>query len=80
MEKKKSRKKTTPYAVQSRLSRTVKSLRDRRGLTITRLAELAGLRRATVSDLESLPSHANVTIATLTNLANGLGVEPKDLL
>lgn len=60
-----------------RLSQNLRALRTRGGLTQEQLADRAGLRVAQISRLEN---GANTTLATVQALANGLGVDPVELL
>lgn len=50
-------------------------LRQARGLNQTQLAELAGVRRATVNELEA-GKRQRIDLDILERLANALGVEP----
>ena len=62
----------------SNLSRNVRQLRERRGLSQAQLAKLAGLPRATWTHLES--GDANPTLAVLMRAANALQVRVEELL
>lgn len=60
------------------LSNNLKSLRQQRGLTQGRLAEAAGIPRATWANLES--GEANPTLAVLVKAAEALQVSLEELL
>lgn len=60
------------------LSSNLKSLRQQRGLTQERLAEAAGIPRATWANLES--GDANPTLAVLVKAAEALKVSLEELL
>lgn len=60
-------------AVRLALGRTVKELRDARGLSQDHLAELAGLTGKFLGHIER--GRANPTVDTLARLAAGLSVE-----
>jgi transcriptional regulator with XRE-family HTH domain len=57
----------------------VREAREALGLTVTALADLAGVRRATVSDLEHGKTRG-VDFDTLERLAEVLGVHPSWLV
>ncbi|HZS59719.1 MAG TPA: helix-turn-helix transcriptional regulator [Gemmatimonadaceae bacterium] len=63
----------------SLLARRLRELREARGLTQAELAEMAGLRRATVTEWENEDRQRPV-IDVLVKLAKALGVEPGELL
>jgi transcriptional regulator with XRE-family HTH domain len=52
----------------------IRELRDARQLSQTSLARLAGLRKATVSDIENGKT-TRIDLETLEKLANALGVD-----
>ncbi len=56
----------------------IKELRGARGLSQAALAELVGVRQATINDLENGYSRRD-TLALLEKLAQALGVEPGEL-
>ena len=56
----------------------LRQLRDERGLTQERLAELAGLERTYISQAEQ--GRRNTTVITLQKLAAALGVDVTELL
>jgi transcriptional regulator with XRE-family HTH domain len=60
------------------LSRNLRRLRSRRGLTLAALAEQSGIAKATLSNLER--GVGNPTLETLFALAEGLGFPLGDLL
>lgn len=60
------------------LARNVRALREARGLSQQQLAELAGVPRATWTNLES--GTANPTLSVLVKVANGLQVRLEELL
>ena len=62
----------------SPLQLRIKALRNERGLTQVQLAELVGVRQATVNDLENNRSR-RIELDLLERLAEALGVEPGDL-
>ncbi len=62
----------------SRLGRNVKQLREARGFTQQRLAELAGIPRATWAHLES--GTANPTLTVLRRVARALEVSLEELV
>lgn len=57
----------------------LRELRDDRGLSQQALGDLAGVRQATISELESGKAK-RVDFSTLDRLAKALGVEPGLLL
>ena len=61
-----------------RIARNVKQLRQARGLTQAQLARIAGVPRATWTNLES--GAANPTVAVLRRAANALQVSVEELL
>jgi transcriptional regulator with XRE-family HTH domain len=62
----------------SNLGRNVRQMRERRGLSQSQLAKLAGVPRATWTHLES--GDANPTLAVLIKAANALQVRLEELL
>lgn len=58
----------------------VRELRNKRGWTQQQLAERAGVRRATISELESGRVPERVKLATLEKIARALGVPTLKLL
>jgi transcriptional regulator with XRE-family HTH domain len=67
-----------PHAARRVLARNVRRLREAKGLSQEKIAELAGLRQAHVSEIES--GLTNLTLDNLQSLALALGVRPMDLL
>jgi transcriptional regulator with XRE-family HTH domain len=67
-----------PHAARRLLAKNVRRLRDAKGLSQEKLAELADLRQAHVSEIES--GLTNLTLDNLQVLAVALGVRPMDLL
>jgi transcriptional regulator with XRE-family HTH domain len=64
-----------------RLGERVRSLRRRRKLSQHELAERAGVGRATIARIEaSDEKRLNVTLRTMSSIAEALGVETRDLL
>lgn len=63
----------------SPLRLALREARDRAKMSQARLAELAGLRVATISDIER-GRKGNVTLDVLDRLAKALGVKPAELL
>ena len=61
-----------------RLAHSLRTLRDRRGLSLGNLARAAGVSPATLSGLEA--GRGNPTMATLLNVARALGVPASRLL
>lgn len=57
----------------------IRELRERRGLSQQALGELAGVRQATISELES-GKKQRIDFGILERLAVALGVEPGELL
>jgi len=57
----------------------LKELREERGLTQAALAEMVGVRQATISDVENGTTRRE-TLDLIDKLCNALGVEPGDLL
>ena len=64
--------------VAGRLGANVRSLREARGLTQARIAELAGVPRPTWATLES--GAANPTLAVMIKVANALQVRLEELI
>src|SRR5687767_4485973 len=56
----------------------LKSLREQRGLTLTKLAAASGLTKGFISQLES--GHSAPSLATLAKLASALRTTPADLI
>jgi transcriptional regulator with XRE-family HTH domain len=67
-----------PQAARRVLARNVRRLREAKGLSQEKLAELADMRQAHVSEIES--GLTNLTLDNLQALAVALGVRPMDLL
>lgn len=57
----------------------LRELRTAKGHSQTALADLAGVRQATISELESGKAK-RIDFATIEKLADALGVEPSELL
>ena len=64
-------------AARAAFGRRVRDLRQARGLSQEKLAELADLHRTYVSSLER--GQRNVSLENIHSLARGLGVRPQDL-
>ena len=64
-------------AARAAFGRRVRDLRQARGLSQEKLAELADLHRTYVSSLER--GQRNVSLENIHALARGLGVRPQDL-
>src|SRR5215472_15284932 len=64
--------------VQSRLAENVRQLRETRGLTQQQMADLAGIPRATWTNLES--GSANPTLTVLARVAQTLQVSLEELI
>ena len=62
----------------SEVGRRIATLRRRRGLSLSKLAELAGISKSTLSALES--GRINPTISTLWSIANALNVPFGELI
>ncbi len=62
----------------SEIGRRVATLRRRRGLSLSKLAEIAGISKSTLSALES--GKINPTISTLWSIANALNVPFGELI
>lgn len=60
------------------LQLAIKRLRTERGLTQQALADLVGVRQATISDIENSKSRLD-TLDLIDALADALDVEPGDL-
>jgi transcriptional regulator with XRE-family HTH domain len=69
---------SNPHAARHVLARNVRRLREAKGLSQEKLAELADLRQAHVSEIES--GLTNLTLDNLQALAAALGARPMDLL
>lgn len=69
---------TSSEDIHDRLSRNIRQLRDARGLTQVRAAQLCGLPRATWAHLES--GSANPTLQVLHKVAMALQVSIEELL
>jgi len=69
---------TEAHAARRVLGRNVRRLREARGLSQEKLGELADLRQAHISDIES--GLANLTLDNLQAAAVALGVPPMDSL
>jgi transcriptional regulator with XRE-family HTH domain len=67
-----------PQAARRVLARNVRRLREAKGLSQEKLAELADMRQAHVSEIES--GLTNLTLDNLQALAVALGVRPMELL
>jgi transcriptional regulator with XRE-family HTH domain len=65
-------------SVQSRLAENVRQLRETRGLTQQQMADLAGIPRATWTNLES--GSANPTLTVLARVAQSLQVSLEELI
>jgi transcriptional regulator with XRE-family HTH domain len=61
------------------LSRNIKSIRKKRGMSQDRLCKLADVTHTTLAKIES-GVNENPTIKTLQKIANALGVRIDDLL
>lgn len=64
--------------LQQRLGRNLRALRLAKGLSQEEFAELLGFHRTYVGGLER--GERNVTLCTLSRLADELGVDPLSLL
>jgi transcriptional regulator with XRE-family HTH domain len=60
------------------VGRNVKRIRQKRGLTQERFAEISGFSQQYISNLEQ--GHRNPTVVTLYELATALGVSHLDLI
>lgn len=60
------------------VGRNVRAIRDRRGMTQEKLAEVSGFSQQYISDLER--GRRNPTIVSLYELAQALGATPVELL
>lgn len=69
---------STRRRTKAALARKVKDLRRARTMSQAELAEMAGIRRALVSDIER--GRANPTLDSLSRIATAFGIEPADLL
>jgi transcriptional regulator with XRE-family HTH domain len=67
-----------PHAARRVLARNVRRLREAKRLSQEKLAEMAELRQAHVSEIES--GLTNLTLDNLQALAMALGVRPMELL
>jgi transcriptional regulator with XRE-family HTH domain len=75
-----ARKPRTPKerAVLEELGRRVAALRDERGLSQERLAELSGIDRTHIGTLEH--GNSEMSVLKVWQLAKGLDVDPADLV
>jgi len=64
--------------VETRFGKRLRELRQRKGLSQERLAELAGLHRTYVSGVER--GERNISLLNIERLAIALGVEMSDLM
>lgn len=62
------------------LGRRVRELRHQRGWSFADLAEMSGIHARQLQRLENDPVAMNPTLASLTSLAEALGVDVRDLL
>jgi transcriptional regulator with XRE-family HTH domain len=63
--------------LQQRLGRNVRAYRDEHGLSQEQLAELIGVHRTYVGDIER--GERNLSLRSVERLAAALQVEPRDL-
>jgi transcriptional regulator with XRE-family HTH domain len=63
-----------PTDIRVRFARHLKEFRQRKGYSVSQLAERAGISRQHIRDLELDAPQKRVTIVTLEKLAKGLGV------
>lgn len=63
---------TLPTAIREAVSSNLKSARSVRGISLSGLAEISGIGKATLSGIEK--GEGNPTIETLWNLARSLNV------
>jgi len=61
-----------------RIGRNIKSIREKKGVTQTELADLCGFERSTTNRIES--GGSNVTAKTLLKIARALSIPASDLL
>ena len=61
-----------------RIGLNITIIRERQGLSQEKLAELAGLHRAYIGQIER--GEKNIGLKNLEKIANGLNVQVKDLL
>ena len=64
--------------ITKRIGLNITIIREKHGLTQERLAELAGLHRAYIGQIER--GEKNIGLKNLEKIANGLNVHIKDLL
>ncbi len=64
--------------IQKQIGATIRALRRKRGLTQDVFADLSGLNRAHVGEVER--GESNVTVQTLKIVADTLGVKIHDLI
>src|SRR5687768_1418552 len=67
------------YRVSESIKKRISDLRAEKGLSQKQLADLAGVRQPSISDLETGKT-TDVSAATLLGIAEALGVRPKWLL
>lgn len=73
-----SRKTSEPDTLDLVLGARIKELRHEQGLSLTALADLAGLSKGHLSDIER--GHCSATVKTLAAISEGLCVPPMYLL
>lgn len=73
-----SRKTSEPDTLDLVLGARIKELRQEQGLSLTALADLAGLSKGHLSDIEC--GHCSATVKTLAAISGGLCVPPMYLL
>ncbi len=64
--------------ITKRIGLNITIIRERQGLTQEKLAELAGLHRAYIGQIER--GEKNIGLKNLEKIANGLNISIKDLL
>lgn len=69
-----------PTEIRIRFAKRLRGLRQRKGYSVSELAQRSGVSRQHVRDLELEVPHKRVTIVTLEKLAKGLGVPLRELL
>ena len=65
-------------ALYSQIGKRVRELRQKKQLSQTRLAEIVGLKRTSITNIEK--GRQKILVHTLWDLAEALSVNPKDLL
>jgi transcriptional regulator with XRE-family HTH domain len=68
----------TPNPMAAKVGARIRALREERGLSLSKLGAASGVSKGSLSGIER--GLVLITIATLTNIAHGLGLRPVELL